>query len=356
MKITKIITFFIGILTALDMAYSNEVKSFATETEQNLYLSEIIDKIPSAPKIMNEREAHKKLKTKEELTTWAEAMGQRGWFIISGKVVDERDNLVKNVSLNIKKSRSGFWKSKQMFSDHLLSDYFVILVDGCNNLDLSFRKTGYTSPIYYLSYSLRMNNEKKKEDEARGILQKDNLVFAKDQKVLLLKQGEIVKLKKFHGILDFDPEKKNNEIFLLKSWRKTWENDNIREPYFRIKYKRDGNGEILTQVIKYNSGNRKIPEQVFLEIVSNNPEDGMLFVEDPNIPRGKILSTMGYAIDGNYIRECLLPFKLEGYQINFYYFINGKYGKGSYETSFSKINLFQNNEKDTVKKRNLWTK
>ena len=335
---------------------ADEVKSFDTPEDQQSYLSEVIARLPETS-IMSEKEARETLKTKEEVSKWVNKMGLRGQFVITGKLVDEQDHLLDDVSVNIQKRASGFWKSKQTSSDCFISRYFVILVDQCDSVDLSFNKTGYVSPVYYLSYSLKHDGKQTKEDETRDIVRRNNLLLAENQKVLLLKQGEFLKLEKFTGVLKFDNKKERNEIFLLKSWVKSWEDNNIQEPYFKIEYKRDKNGKILTVNKNFGfEGQLIIPKYVSFELVSRNPNDGIFLIENPNIPSGRFLSTMGYAISGDYIKTFPLPFKLGGYCVHFYYFVNNKYGKCSYETNSNRITIFQNNENDPAKKRNLWTK
>lgn len=355
---TSCFVFILGITALLTISNgADEVISFATLEEQQIYLRNVMNIPYDEKNLMGEQEARRTLKTKEEISAWASAMGHRGRFIISGKIADEKGNLLENVSVNIQKSASGFWKSKRTSSDYTLSKYFVISVNQCDNLDLSFNKLGYISSIYYLSYSLKIDGLSWEKEEARNITQQGNWIIAKEQNVLLFKQGEFLQLKKFSGALKFDSKKEANEIFLLKSWTKTWEKPDIKEPYFKIRYMRDDRGKILTRTKFFDVANKRIiPERVSFELISDNPKDGILLIENPNIPGGKFLSTMGHAIDGNYVKEIPLPFKLEGYKINFYYFINSKYGKGSYETSFNQINLYQNNEKELEKKRNLWTR
>jgi|GEM_PF-4757448 hypothetical protein len=143
MKISYFV-FIFGITVLLTLSYgADEVKSFTTPEEQQIYLHNIM-KIPYKEKdIMSEQEARKTLKTQEEISAWASAMGQRGRFIISGKIVDEKEDLLENVSVNIQKSESGFWQSKRTSSDYTLSKYFVISVNQCDNLNLSFNKPGY---------------------------------------------------------------------------------------------------------------------------------------------------------------------------------------------------------------------
>lgn len=335
---------------------ADEVKTFATFEDQQAYLRGI-DQNSSPNTVVSDQEAREKLTTREEIFQWANKMGKRGRFIIAGKLVDEQDHLLDDVEVNIQKRASGFWQTKQTTSDHLLSKFFVIELDQCDTVNLSFYKRGYLSPVYYVSYLLRLDGKSTKDDKVRNIIQKNNILFADNQRIMLLKQGEFLNLKQYRGVLAFDKSNERNEIFLLKTWKKSQEHTDINEPYFRVAYRRNSQGKILTTQMNFGvQGMRTIPEHVSFELVSNDPMDGILVVENPDIPAGKFLSTMGYAQEGKYIKSIPLPFKLDGNRINFYYRVDGRYGKGSYETISNRFAIFQNNETELSKKRNLWTK
>lgn len=333
-----ILIFFNGVC----LLYADEVKSFATEEEQQKYIAELIQKLPKPEKLMSIEDARKKLRTKEEVTAFVEALGRRGRFIIGGKVTDENGNLLEKVNLVIYKSASGAWESKQERQNASVNKYFVVFTTGCDRLSLYATKSGYVLPFFYKAYSLSSPEPEK------------NLVIAQDALFPLIKRGEILSLQKFDSRLLYDKGKQENEIFLLKSWKTAWETGGIEEPYLKIHYKRGEDGKVIMKKVKADHNTYEVPEEVFFELVSKNEKDGLLEFVESAVPEGRKISVMGNAPVEPYAKK--LP--LNSPSSHFYYFVDGKYGKGFISLSYlqtSRLMLFQNNENASDKKRNLWT-
>jgi len=154
------------------------------------------------------------------------------------------------------------------------------------------------------------------------------------------KKGEVLKLQKVEEKLKYDESMQDYEIFLMRSWKKGLLQKKVYEPYLQIK----------SEVIREN------PFITTLELVSSNPYDGLIaqqFNEDV-ITHENFWNLMGEAPNEKYTTKVLKITPCIGTPAFFYYFINGKYGKGMINDD-GRFTLYQNNEKDPSKKRNLWT-
>mgnify|MGYP004656852911 CR=1 FL=1 len=334
-KIMEVCIFLL--LFANNFLVASEAQSFITQEEQVKYAKALIEKLSQVPKsrtVLKEKD----FKSKEDFISWGKSLGKRGKFVIVGKIIDEHGNLLQDVCVLVTKSISGIWESKEIENTYVLSNYFVISSLGCDSVYISLSKDGYIPMVtnYYYGYNSKLFNKAQKNsiNITDNLITGDNLVF------VMKKKGELPKLQIFKGNFLMEENKKINDIFLIKSWKKSTIKESIDEPYLQINSKKD--------VDNFNESS--------LELVNANPEDGFIVIDfDENAVTYKnFWNLMGEAPQIGYSIKSFKILKQLGTPTFFYYFINGKYGKG-YIYRDGRLILFQNNEKNPEQKRNLWT-
>ena len=150
-----------------------------------------------------------------------------------------------------------------------------------------------------------------------------------------------MQLQKFKGQFEFNKNGKDSDVFLVNSWKKSVSHKKISEPYLRIKSKTTA--ESLNVVV--------------LELVNAKSSDGFILTEFDKsaVTYRNFWHLMGEAPKGEYTERFIIIRQELGVPTFFYYFINRKYGKGHINRE-GKFVLYQNNENNPEKKRNLWTK
>ena len=263
---------------------------------------------------------------------------QRGRFVIAGKITDEKGNLLQDVCVTVSKSSSGMWESKEVRNTYTLSDYFVIYLSGCDSIYIELFKDGYIPMVanYYYGYDTKLFHRTQKNN----INITGNLITGSDLLFVMKKKGYLSELQTFNGTLLINgPEP--GDVFLMKSWKKTKAKKIIDEPYLQV-------------ISKENSedSNAKV-----LELVNAKPKDGFIVVDfDENAMTYKnFWNLMGEAPRDGYSIKSFQILNQLGARTFFYYFINGKYGKGHISRD-GYIVLFQNNEKASDRMRSLWAK
>lgn len=333
-KIMKICSFLL--LLSNNFLFASEAQSFTTQEEQSKYAKALIEKLSQVPKSRTTSEV-KDFKSKEDLVAWAKSMGQRGKFVIAGKIIDEQGNLLHDVRVSVTKSISGIWKSKEIKNTYVLSNYFVISSLSCDSVYISLSKDGYIPMVanYYYGYNSKLfaRNQKGNINISDNLITGDNLLF------VMKKKGSLPKLQIFKGNFLMEENKSISDIFLIKSWKKSTVREAVDEPYLQINSKKDTDN--------FNESS--------LELVNANPEDGFIVVDfDENAVTYKnFWNLMGEAPQVGYTIKSFKILKQLGTPTFFYYFINGKYGKG-YVYRDGRLVLFQNDEKNPEQKRILW--
>ena len=317
---------------------ADEVKSFATQKEQIEYVNGIKENIlPESGPMASYGTTPNKGKT--NLMSGGTTIGRRGKFLIIGKVVDDGDNLLQGVKAFVSKSSIGYWKSTESNKTYILNNYFVILLTGCDSVYINLYKDDYISmaSVYCYGYNSKMFHETQKSNIAVN----KNTVVGNNLKFVMKKQGTLLQLQKFRGQFEVNKNGQDSDIFLIKSWKKSIRNSKINEPYLQIKSK-------ATEA-NLNA--------IVLELVNAKSTDGFILSEfDKNAVTYRYFwRLMGEAPKEEYSKKFINIRQELGTLTFFYYYINGKYGKGHINRQ-GRFVLYQNSENKSDMKRNLWTK
>ena len=299
------------LLLSNNSVFADEVKSFTSQEEQNKCAKRFM--VTSFPL-------------------------QRGRFVIAGKITDEKNNLLQDVCVSVTKSISGIWKSQEVRNTYTLSNYFVIYLSECDSIYIELSKNGYipVAAYYYYGYDTKLFHRTQKSN----INITGNLITGSNLLFVMKKKGYLSELQTFNGIFlinGYDP----GDVFLMNSWKKSMAKKVTGEPYLRV-------------ISKKNSGKSNV---WVLELVNAKPEDGFIVVNfDENAVTYKnFWNLMGEAPRDGYSTKSFQILNQLGSRTFFYYFINGKYGKGHISRE-GRFVLFQNNEKTSDRMRSLWTK
>ena len=299
------------LLLSNNLIFADEVKSFASQEEQGRYTKHLVA---------------------SSFPVW------RGRFVIAGKITDEKGNLLQGVCVSVSKSISGLWKSEKIRNTYTSGNHFVIYLSGCDSVYIKLSKDGYVpmAANYYYGYNAKLFHVTQKSN----IKITGNLITGKNLHFVMKKKGDLLKLQTFTGKLPIK-ERDTGDVFLMKSWKKSKAGDIIDEPYLQIVSKKNS-----------EKSNTKI-----LELISAKPEDGFIVVDfdESAVTYKNFWNLMGEAPQGGYSTKSFQILNQLGTPTFFYYFINGKYGKG-HITRDGRFELFQNNEKVSNGLRNLWTK
>jgi hypothetical protein len=192
--------------------------------------------------------------------------------------------------------------------------------------------------------------------QEENISVKDSCLQAEKQIVVLREVGKLAKLKSRYSKYYMDPISKKQDIMDLIRFRKEEIKDpkNIKTPkyfYLSVKLDKYGKPEMVLDKSK-----KSVPAQVFLNYVSNDEQDGIIFVESDRV---KDMRDMSTAPEKDYnLKQIPLKLSCSG---DFFYYKNGDtYGKVWVRQTYfilgkveSVIVVKQNNDSNLNERRNL---
>lgn len=278
-----------------------------------------------------------------------------GRFTLEGVVVDEQGMPLDDVSFRISKEKVvGFDKWEKDTEEQIINRTFSITARGYSDVSLYVNKDGYFEEIVYFSAP--------DPDDYRN--PEEPVVDQRDIRIVLEKRGDITDLIEKDFKLTYRRQQDGSASgHLVDFGRNKWEEyargrgaknpipvANLFDPELTPPMcvymipKVDNDGRILTETRELEEWKPYNHKEVFpkeLRIVTSDPEGGFIIYDQQ--PEDHAYWSMKLAPENGYKQEIILNpdwmFRRSGYVASgaskyiFYYFkINGRYGKGRFES------------------------
>lgn len=240
-----------------------------------------------------------------------------GRFLIQGKIVDGKGNLLNDVSVKITKSISrGFMESIDSSHYQTVDGEFSLNEQGCNRIYLDFYKKGYFVTHKYYGTDMK---------PLKDILINGSLVTAKNQTIVLQEIGKLAKLKSKDSAFYLNPVSTEQDIMDLISFKKEHvknQKEIKTQKYFYLSIDTDSSGKPIMILDKRTQN--MVPEKIFLNYASNNKNDGLIIVDD-----ARDMRDLPTAPEKGYTkRQVPLVLNIYSNPYAFFYYKNGDtYGK-----------------------------